>query len=235
MVTLLQYPAADIRTEGIAVNADLPSPWLRRALAASEVEPRDEVPATVRGRLSRSGHDIVVRLRVRAGVKLPCARCLEEAAVDVDTELSLLLEPAAAARAHNRAGGRHSHGGSNGSARRGDPAEEYEFSSAEADVDVYDGETVVLDDFVREAILLEVPTFPLCREECPGLAPLALEIEAAKTVDPRLAPLSAFRRDDDGPVTLDQLVAAASKRSEAMGRKPMLKTHRHKRKKKKKK
>jgi uncharacterized protein len=45
---------------------------------------------------------------------------------------------------------------------------EYEFSSAEADLDEYDGEKVILDDFVREAILLELPSFPLCTEGCEG-------------------------------------------------------------------
>jgi len=47
---------------------------------------------------------------------------------------------------------------------------EYEFSSEEADSDEYDGEEVVLDGFVREAILLELPSFPLCSEACPGMA-----------------------------------------------------------------
>lgn len=48
---------------------------------------------------------------------------------------------------------------------------EYEFSSEEAEHDEYDGETIVLDDFVREAILLELPNFPLCSETCTGISP----------------------------------------------------------------
>lgn len=47
---------------------------------------------------------------------------------------------------------------------------EYEFSASEAEYDLYDGETVVLDPFVREALLLEMPNFPLCSEDCPGIA-----------------------------------------------------------------
>ena len=63
-------------------------------------------------------------------------------------------------------------------------------------VHAYDGETVVLDDFVREAILLEIPIFPLCSEDCPGIRPQALQAPAddvASPVDPRLAPLGALR------------------------------------------
>ena len=49
--------------------------------------------------------------------------------------------------------------------------DEYEFDSEEADLDEYDGERVVLDPIIREAILLELPSFPLCSEACPGIAP----------------------------------------------------------------
>jgi hypothetical protein len=75
---------------------------------------------------------------------------------------------------------------------------EYEFSSEEAEVDTYDGETVVLDEFIREALLLELPNFPLCSEACPGIRPVASEPEAgsgesAVQVDPRLMPLGALR------------------------------------------
>lgn len=52
---------------------------------------------------------------------------------------------------------------------RGGKLPEYEFSAEEADHDLYDGENVVLDGFVREALLLEVPNFPLCSEDCPGI------------------------------------------------------------------
>jgi uncharacterized protein len=74
---------------------------------------------------------------------------------------------------------------------------EYEFASDEADVDLFDGETVVLDDFVREAILLEIPIFPLCSEDCTGIRPAssddAIDEGAEPRVDPRLAPLGALR------------------------------------------
>jgi hypothetical protein len=54
--------------------------------------------------------------------------------------------------------------------KRGDSAF-YEFSAEEADVDYYDPDEVVLDTFVREALLLEIPIFPLCSVDCPGIAP----------------------------------------------------------------
>ena len=170
--------AHDIDTAGLAFDAELPVPWLDAELGDAGVTAR--APGRLAVRLSRSGHDVVVRGRVRAPVAIPCARCLEPAAFDVDTELSLLLQPASPGDAGHKGG---------------DDDEEHEFSSADADRDTYDGETVVLDGFVREAILLEVPNFPLCSEGCPGIRPAAPPApeEAGPHIDPRLAPLGALK------------------------------------------
>lgn len=208
---LLIFPAHDIRTEGLAFDRALPTKWLKRALESVEAAPREEPAPRVAGRLSRSGQDIVVRGRVEVTLALPCARCLSPAETAILGDLSLLLQPKLRADARSR-----------GAAAK--ESDEYEFSPGEADLDVYDGETVVLDDFVREAILLEVPTFPLCREDCPGLRAMTPEVSRAEAFDPRLAPLSAFRKKD-GPVSIDDLVEAAAERGTAMGRKPVLRTH----------
>jgi uncharacterized protein len=53
----------------------------------------------------------------------------------------------------------------------------------------------VLDDLVRDEILLEIPMIPLCSETCPGMGtpPGTEEKAEEKGIDPRLAPLMAFR------------------------------------------
>jgi uncharacterized protein len=220
MAALIQFPAVDVQLDGLEIDVELPARWLRKALEGTEVTPR-EAGGRLKGRLSRSGTDIVVRAHVEVSVELPCARCLDPAPFDVDTDLSLLLQPMT--RSELRHHDRGSHRG-----KRGDD-EEYEFSAAEASLDVYDGETVVLDAFVREAILLEVPNFPLCRDSCPGLqaqGPIEEALEEARSFDPRLAPLDAFRDKEKGPITVDDLVSAAAERSSQLrGKKPVLKAH----------
>lgn len=213
MAALITFNAADIHLEGIEVDVALPTQWLIRALRDTDVMPRDgEAQAgRLRGRLSRSGNDIVVRARVEAAVAIPCVRCLEPADVRVDSDLSLLLQPK---RPENKRGRRST-------------SEEYEFKENEADIDTYDGENVVLDDFVRELILLEVPSFPLCKESCPGItqsAPQLSQQDEPLGLDPRLAPLGAFR-ETDGPTTIDDLIAAANERAMALGRKPVLRSN----------
>ncbi|WP_437493136.1 DUF177 domain-containing protein [Sorangium sp. So ce1014] len=210
--------ANDIDLSGTSLEMPLSTDWLNAELADVNVTSR--APGQLSARLSRTGNEIVVRGRVKASVAMPCARCLSPAAQDIDAELSLLLRPAPKAESHGHGhrrddaghGHRRDDAGRNGATKPVVKTKEpeYEFSADEADVDTYDGETVVLDPFIREAILLEMPNFPLCSEACPGIGPAASredreggsstlargaveEDEAAPGLDPRLAPLSALR------------------------------------------
>jgi uncharacterized protein len=185
-VPLLAVSAHDLDTAGFAVDADLPLAWLEEQLGEAELT--GVAPGHITARLSRSGNDVVVRGKVTADLRAPCARCLEPATLVVDTELTLLLQPA-------HASGGHGAGSKPRPGKPGKDDDEYEFSAAEADVDTFDGETVVLDPFVREAILLEAPSCLLCREDCPGIRPAAAPAKEvpAPRLDPRLAPLGALR------------------------------------------
>jgi uncharacterized protein len=194
---LLAFSAHDIDAAGLAVDVALPSAWLDAELADAALTAK--APGRITGRLSRSGNEIVVRARVRTNLTTPCARCLEPAAVDVDTELSLMLRPAAPAPPAAKSKAKDAEKAKAAEkAKKPSKSEpklvEYEFTSAEADTDAFDGETVVLDPFVREAILLEAPNFPLCSEGCPGIRPAAAapSKDGAAHVDPRLAPLAAM-------------------------------------------
>jgi len=112
--------------------------WLRASLEESdEVKPKNENGELV-VRLSKSGRDVVVRGRVKMALEIPCARCLEPAAINVDTNVTALMVP---------------------------KGSEHE----DVDIVIYDGKNIVLDDIVRDEILLEIPMIPLCSEDCPGM------------------------------------------------------------------
>lgn len=171
----------DLDAAGKTYSSDLEVAWVTRALDGCDAVPAG--PGHVDVRFSKSGDDVVVRGRVKVPLSVPCARCLGPASVAVDTELSLLLVPAAsqkAAYARGRSG------------PPDDPRRE-ETSPSDADLDVYEGDHVALDEFVREAILLEVPPFPLCSASCPGIAaPPQAPVTTAGDIDPRLQPLLAM-------------------------------------------
>jgi uncharacterized protein len=193
VMPLISITANDIGdATGLVVDQDLPRAWLDEELGDAQATAL--APGHVKARLSRTGDQIVVRGEVKAGVELPCARCLDPARYDVEGELSLLLTPApvaAAAKAHVAKG--HA-AKANGKATHHFEPEEVELSSEDVERDTFDGETIVLDAFIREAILLELPNFPLCSEACPGIRPGPAEsAPEAERVDPRLAPLGALR------------------------------------------
>jgi uncharacterized protein len=151
-----------------------------------EADARGAGPGKLEVRLSRSGRaDIVVRGRVKAEVEVPCARCLTPVPLAIDTEIALLLKPrpqahdaqkgAAAKPNGSKPAASPKTGGASAASKAKRKESEYEFTAEEADEDTYDGERVVLDPFVREAILLELPSFPLCSEACPGIGDAASE------------------------------------------------------------
>lgn len=232
----------DIDAGGLARSFELPLPWLERAFEETDITA--EAPGHADVRVSRTGHDVVVRGKVTATLTVPCARCIKPVSCPVDTELSLLLrpakpEPSAAKHGAGKPGahkpGAHGHDsgaeghGKHGSKTNGAPKkghaheeEEYEFSSDEADQDTYDGETVVLDGFLREAILLEAPSFPLCSEDCPGIRPKPLPERGEPAIDPRLIPLRALKTKLKlaGPAGSDPAGAAAPEGAEGSSSEP---------------
>lgn len=159
--------------------------WLRGALEDIPGYEPAEPEGALTVRYSRTGNDVILRGNVTVHLKSTCARCLGTAQLDVDSELSLMLVPATsnkAAFAKGKAGQTNA------------VSEEYEMQEGDANLDTYEGETVVLDPFVREAILLEVPSTPLCSEDCQGIAPPPDQGASTEpSIDPRLAPLLKFK------------------------------------------
>lgn len=136
----LSVSVRDLDAAGKAFHFTLRAAWIRSAVEDTDVT-GTERDGELDVRLSKSGHDVVVRGTLTAELVLPCARCLEPAHVAIREPLSALFVP----------GGRASD------------------SSDSADVIAYDGETVVLDGLVRDEMLLALPIVPLCSESCAGI------------------------------------------------------------------
>ncbi len=183
---LLSIPRKDLDNGPKDVRAPLPKAWLVTKFAEVAVEGDAVLGASSDGRvdlhLVPAGDDnFLLRGHVHAAVDTTCGRCLGPATIPVDGEITLLLVPkiVETTRAPRGKKAKESEG-------------ELEFDPDEADVASYDGETVILDDLVREAILLEMPISPLCSEECAGmrLDPAVAARLAEAKIDPRLAPLA---------------------------------------------
>jgi len=93
-----------------------------------------------------------IRLVGRLGTKIEalCARCLDPVVHDVDRDFDLLYRP-------------------QGVDRKG---EEVSISEAETEIGYYQGEGLLLEDVLREQVLLATPVKMVCREDCKGLCPI---------------------------------------------------------------
>ena len=102
----------------------------------------------VRVTVHRIIDDVAVSGRVQASLIGTCVRCLEDMRVDADVKLSFSVSPRSAAK---------------------QLPEELELTPEDLDREFYDGLNVILDDVVRENLILEVPMKPLCSESCEGI------------------------------------------------------------------
>lgn len=94
--------------------------------------------------------DIRLVGKVEVHLEISCARCLDPVAHDIDRSFDLIFRP-------------------QGVDRR---ADEVSISQAETEIGYYQGEGLLLEDALREQVLLAAPVRAVCRDDCKGLCPL---------------------------------------------------------------
>lgn len=223
-------PIRDLDDGPKTLSGEISLDWLRAALEGSEATPAERA-GSLELELSKNGREVLVRGSARVPVIVPCARTLAPIPLELEPEILLLLRRAdagdrqrAGAGAHDpkpkaprakrersaseaarpgRPSGNH---GTRAQARGGWP-EDAELEPMDAAQDTFEGEQIVLDSFLREFILLELPMFPV-RQDLPSLPvevrasgpdvrqnpdPRAPSSESETPLDPRLAPLAELK------------------------------------------
>lgn len=152
--------------------------------APGEVELEDDGArlvsnADVEGSASRKGDEVRVRGKIVTEVELLCDRCLAPARAPLEVEFDTRFIPRTVAASD---------------------AENVELLADDLGLAAYEGDSVDVDELVREQILLALPSRNLCREECKGLCPKcgsdlnagACSCEQGET-DPRWAALADWK------------------------------------------
>jgi len=91
--------------------------------------------------------DIRLKGKLETSLETICARCLEPVVLDVSPSFDLLYRPLGVDSGH----------------------EELSVTDAEAEIGYYQGGGLLLEDVLREQVLLAIPLKLLCREDCKGL------------------------------------------------------------------
>lgn len=195
---LFSVPVRDLDSGDQRRHWDVPASWIDWALADSEAQ-SDGSPGELWAHLKKNGRQVLVKGEVRAQVTMPCARTMDPVPVTLEAPILLLLSPRSTPAKADEGRGRRRARGSGGS-RRGERGEESEelLSAELAAQDEYDGETLELDEFVREHLLLELPLFPV-RSDLPfepapatDTRPGQAQGPEERPLDPRLAPLAVL-------------------------------------------
>ena len=120
-----------------------------RATAEELQLPAAEWPGEVEASLGldRTGDLVSVRGRVRSSARLECVRCLRSFELPLTVDLTVVAD------------------------RAGSRVRLEEDLEADDYMLFHDGRELDLSEQVREALLLELPITPHCREDCRGLCP----------------------------------------------------------------
>ncbi len=147
-----------------------------RQLGPLHAEGRAEVIVEHRGH-KENIDDIRVVAKLDVTMEVGCARCLEPVEYTVNRAFDLLYRPL-------------------GVDKR---AEEVAISEADTEIGYYEGDGLLLEDVLREQVLLAAPVKLVCREDCKGLCPqCGTNLNTAKCncpqpSDPRWAALSELK------------------------------------------
>jgi uncharacterized metal-binding protein YceD (DUF177 family) len=120
--------------------------WLADALKGCELEATDE-DGRLEVEVTRAGNEFLVRGRVHVITAATCGRCLRPTPVVIDTPILVLYVPGPAVE------------------KLQDDDEEPAPDEG-PDVEHFQGDSLVLDGYVRDTILLEVPMNPKCQVDC---------------------------------------------------------------------
>jgi uncharacterized protein len=179
----------EIKEGGLDRGWDLAPEQLDEMLEGDPAGYRARSAAHVEAHLDRVSGRVLLRVRSRGDLTVPCGRCLAPTSVALPVDFNLTLVP------------EEEQGPGRVEEAEDHPRRRVAGSFAEADEEVYRGREVDLDPLVREQILLALPAYPLCREGCQGLCPVCgqnrNERECGcdrRVPDPRWSGLEKYRK-----------------------------------------
>ena len=154
------------------IDRDIPIDWLEQEMKACEYNVE---PTKAHVQMSLSAHDQGVLLSGDATVrvKTECGKCLTEIYLDLECALDGFMMPIGTGQ---------------------EPEErDDELTPQDLKREWYENDIVVMDELIRDSIMLELPMNPRCSDSCRGIALQELVESKKDYIDPRLAPLASIK------------------------------------------
>jgi uncharacterized protein len=162
---------------------------------------RAKGPLHIDSQLQKMERRVLLEARGRAALVAPCSRCLTPVAVEVLLDFRLTFVPGEEVRAREVRAREEEPGSTHPPAR---PSRT--FAADEVNEEAYSGKVIDLDPVIREQLLLALPGYPVCQDDCKGLCSMCganlNERDCGcerRMPDPRWAALQNFGKGGAGP------------------------------------
>ncbi len=151
----------EIKEAGVRRSWDVAREAADEMVAGDQAGYRARGPLHVDARLEKIEHRVRVDAHGKAELTVPCGRCLAPVSVDLPVDFELTLVPREEYEVAPRGERDDNKGPVAGS-----------FDPQDAEEEVFTGKVIDLDPLVREQLVLSLPAYPVCREDCKGLCPV---------------------------------------------------------------
>jgi len=148
----------EIKDAGLRRSWDVARELADEMIAGDRAGYRARGPVHLDARFEKIERRVRLDAHGKAELTVPCGRCLAPVSLDLPVDFELTLVPA---DEYQDADDGEQDGKSGFTAGSFDPAQ--------AEEDTYSGKVIDLDPLVREQLLLSLPAYPVCREDCKGL------------------------------------------------------------------
>lgn len=151
----------EIKEAGLRKSWEPPCEQIDEIVSGDRNGFRATGPAHVEARLDKIERRVRISVHANVPLSVPCSRCLNAVALGqpVDFELTLVPEDEYEDAPRDVK-----------DANQGDVAGS--FGPEAAEEETYAGKVIDLDPLFREQLILALPTYPVCREDCKGLCPV---------------------------------------------------------------
>ncbi len=151
----------EIKEAGLDRSWDVTREQTDEMVAGDRAGYRARGPTHVDARLEKFERRVRVSAHAKAALTVACGRCLSPVSLDVPVDFELTLVPSDEYDDERRAAKDHGSKPVGGS-----------FDAKDAEEDTYAGKVIDLDPVVREQLLLALPAYPVCKDDCKGLCPV---------------------------------------------------------------
>jgi uncharacterized protein len=151
----------EIKEAGLRRSWDVAREAADEMVAGDQAGYRARGPLHVDAKLEKVERRVLVDAHGKAQLSVPCGRCLVPVSLDLPVDFELTLVPREEYEEAPRGEKDDSRGLVAGS-----------FDPDNAEEEVFTGKVIDLDPLVREQLVLALPAYPVCREDCKGLCPV---------------------------------------------------------------